>query len=120
MTANKTYVDLQLPQKTSIGYVDNNVVEGIAGVVNTAPLALDTLKERAAALNNDNNSATYVQTQFTCKADKTTTHTRTETSGLLDFKADQTDMDFKATASTIYTTSEINNLFSQKASVSDV
>ena len=70
LKANKTYADLQLGQKASIGYVDDKVFEGIAGVVNTAPLALDTLRELAAALNNDSNFATSVQQQFTLKADK--------------------------------------------------
>ena len=69
LKANETYVDLQLGQKASIGYVDDTVFECIAGVVNTAPLALDTLRELAAALNNDSNFATSVQTQFTYKAD---------------------------------------------------
>ena len=101
LKANETYVDLQLGQKTSIGYVDDKVFEGIAGVVNTAPLALDTLKELAAALNNDSNFATSVQQQFTYKADKATTYTKLEANGLLDLKADKTDMDLKATASKI-------------------
>jgi hypothetical protein len=79
LKASKTYVDLQLGQKASIGYVDDKVFEGIAGVVNTAPLALDTLKELAAALNNDSNFATSVQTQFTYKADRATTYAKTDT-----------------------------------------
>ena len=62
LKANKTYVDLQLGQKASIGYVDEKVIEGIAGIVNSAPLALDALKELSQALNNDSNYATTVQT----------------------------------------------------------
>ena len=50
-----------------------------SGIANTVPLALDTLKELVAALNNDSNFATSVQTQFTYEADKATTYTRTET-----------------------------------------
>ena len=83
LKANMAYVDLQLGQKASIGYVDDKVFEGIAGVVNTAPLALDTLRELAAALNNDSNFATSVQQQFTFKADKSTTYTKIEANELL-------------------------------------
>ena len=64
LKANRTYVDSQLGQKASIGYVDDKVFEGIAGFVNAAPLALDTLRELAAAFNNDSNFATSVQAQF--------------------------------------------------------
>ena len=86
MKANETYVDLQLGQKASIEYVDDKVFEGIAGVVHTAPLALDTLRELVAALNNDSNFATSAQTEFTYKADKATTYTQIEANELLNFK----------------------------------
>ena len=81
---------MQLGQQTSIGYVDDNVFEGVAGVVTTVPpLALDTLRELAAALNNDSNFATPVQQQFTFKADETTTYTKIEANAVLNFKADR-------------------------------
>ena len=117
--ANKTYVDLQLGQKASFGYVDDEAFEDIAGVVNTAPLALETLRELAAVLSNESNFANTVQTQFSYKADKSKTHTRTETNDFLNVKADKTDMDLKATAPSVYTKSEVNTFLSQKAAVSD-
>ena len=87
LKANKTYVDLQLGQKASIGYVDEQVIEGIAGIANSAPLALDTLKELSQALNNDSNYATTVQTQLGDKADKSTTYTKTEVDGAMLLKS---------------------------------
>lgn len=47
-------------------YVDNKV----AGIVNSAPAALDTLNELAAALGDDPNFATTVATQIGTKVDK--------------------------------------------------
>ena len=47
-------------------YVDNKVSD----LVNSAPAALDTLNELAAALNNDANFATTITNQLANKADK--------------------------------------------------
>ena len=58
-------------------------------VVNSAPQALDTLKELAQALNNDSDYATTVQTQLRNKADKSTTYTKIATDQLLLGKADE-------------------------------
>ena len=55
--ADKTFVESQLALKATPGYVDQKVTDSIALVVNSAPLALDTLKELAQALNNDQNYA---------------------------------------------------------------
>lgn len=52
-------------------YVDNKV----AGIVDTAPEALNTLNELAAALGDDPNFATTVANQIGQKADKTNTIT---------------------------------------------
>lgn len=46
------------------------VTQKISEIVNSAPEALDTLKEVAAALNNDSNFATTIITQLETKVDK--------------------------------------------------
>ena len=46
------------------------VTQKISEIVNSAPEALDTLKELAAALNNDSNFATTMITQLGTKVDK--------------------------------------------------
>lgn len=46
------------------------VTQKISELVNSAPEALDTLKELAAALNNDSNFATTIITQLETKVDK--------------------------------------------------
>ena len=46
------------------------VTQKISEIVNSAPEALDTLKELAAALNNDSNFATTIITQLGTKVDK--------------------------------------------------
>ena len=53
LKADKTYVNTQLATKATPGYVDQKVTDSIALVINSAPQALDTLKELHAALNND-------------------------------------------------------------------
>ena len=55
--------------KATTGYVDTKV----AGIVDTAPEALNTLNELAAALGDDPNFATTVMTEIGKKVDKTTT-----------------------------------------------
>ena len=46
------------------------VTQKISELVNSAPGTLDTLKELAAALNNDSNFATTIITQLGTKVDK--------------------------------------------------
>lgn len=46
------------------------VTQKMSEIVNSAPEALDTLKELAAALNNDSNFATTIITQLETKVDK--------------------------------------------------
>lgn len=46
------------------------VTQKMSEIVNSAPEALDTLKELAAALNNDSNFATNIITQLGTKVDK--------------------------------------------------
>ena len=77
--ADTATVNSQLANKANITYVDQKVIDGIALLVDSAPAALDTLKELAQALNNDSNYATTVQTQIAYKADKITTYTKNET-----------------------------------------
>ncbi len=55
LKSDETYVDSQLMQNASIGYVDRKTSAAIAAVVDTATLVLDALRELAAALNNDSN-----------------------------------------------------------------
>lgn len=55
--------------KATTTYVDTKV----AGIVDTAPEALNTLNELAAALGDDPNFATTVMTEIGKKVDKTTT-----------------------------------------------
>ena len=74
-----TYKAITVPTKTSeltndsnfatSGYVDNKVAE----LVNSAPDALNTLDELAAALGDDANFAATVTNQISAKADKATT-----------------------------------------------
>jgi hypothetical protein len=67
--ANVTGLQTSLDAKASITYVDTSV----ANLVDTAPAALDTLNELAAALGDDPNFATTVSTSIGTKANKTTT-----------------------------------------------
>ena len=120
LKANKSYVDSQLALKATPGYVDQKITDEIALVVNSAPQALDTLKELSAALNNDSNYASTVQTQLSYKADKSTTYSKVETDGFLSGKASYDDLTFKADKITTYTKAETNNLLNGKASLDDL
>jgi hypothetical protein len=62
---------------------DTAISNGIAAVIDTAPGALNTLNELAAALGDDENFATTVSTQIGLKADQSTTYTKTEVDNLL-------------------------------------
>ena len=74
-TANQTTdkeINIEVPSISglaSTSYVDQKV----AGVVDSSPEALNTLKELATALGNDANFATTVATNIGKKVDKTTT-----------------------------------------------
>jgi hypothetical protein len=67
LKSDKTYVDNELNLKADITYVDDQVIE----LLESAPEALDTLNELAAALGNDENFATTTATSIGLKADKT-------------------------------------------------
>ena len=76
--ANKTIVDAEMSadstnpvqNKVVKSYVDTTVSTAVAGLVDTAPEALDTLNELAAALGDDPNFATTIATQIGGKVDK--------------------------------------------------
>jgi hypothetical protein len=67
LKSDKTYVDNELNLKADITYVDDQVIE----LLESAPEALDTLNELAAALGNDENFATTTANTIGLKADKT-------------------------------------------------
>jgi hypothetical protein len=54
--------------------ISASVAEAVANLAGTAPAALDTIAELAAALNNDESFATTVQTQLNGKAASVHTH----------------------------------------------
>ncbi len=71
--------------------LEAKLAQAVAGLVGTAPEALNTLNELAAALGNDPNFATTVATQIGGKADKTTkVDTGTGLTGGGDLSADRT------------------------------
>lgn len=74
---------------------DTAISNAIAGLVDTAPTALNTLNELAAALGDDENFAATVTTALSGKSDTSHTHddryyTETETDTLLADKANTT------------------------------
>jgi len=102
-TYTKTEVDGDLATKAdqATTYSKTEVDAKVAAVVDTAPEALDTLNELAAALGDDANFATTVSTQIGTKADQTSvdaslatksdvghTHTDEEVSLSVDIKSD--------------------------------
>ncbi len=87
LNANKIDVDSQLTRQSSTGYVEEQVSDGIAAVVITPPLVSYTLKDFAAALNNDSIYTATVLTQLGYKADQATTYTNTKTEAMLNGKA---------------------------------
>ena len=60
-----------------------------SNLINSAPEALNTLKELADALNNDANYAATVQNQLNSKANQSTTYNKTEVDNNLLLKANQ-------------------------------
>lgn len=84
------------------------VTQKISEIVNSAPEALDTLKELAAALNNDSNFATTIITQLGTKVDKvegkqlsTNDYSAEEKSTVAQLKADVAQL--KSTVATLTT-----------------
>lgn len=84
------------------------VTQKISEIVNSAPGTLDTLKELAAALNNDSNFATTIITQLGTKVDKvegkqlsTEDFTAEEKSTVAQLKADVKQL--KSTVATLTT-----------------
>ena len=83
-------------------YADNAVSTGISNLIASAPSALDTLNELAAALGNDANFSTTVTNSLAGKQDKVTGVSDTEISYLdgvtsaiqtqLNSKASSTDL----------------------------
>ena len=61
----------------------------IANLVDSALATLDTLKELAQALNNDENFSTSITNLIGTKANQSTTYTKTEVDNNLLFKANQ-------------------------------
>lgn len=72
---------------TPIADIESMVDTKIAGLVNSAPETLDTLKELSDALGNDTNFATTVANQIGNKANKDSVYTKEETDTLLESKA---------------------------------
>jgi len=77
-TAAEGYTDAAIaaiPEVDLAGYATETYVNSaVAGIVDTAPEALDTLNELAAALGDDANFATTIATQIGSKADSEHTH----------------------------------------------
>jgi hypothetical protein len=73
---------------TSNGYTKAQVDTQFSNLIDSAPNALNTLKELANALANDANYATTVQNQLALKANQSTTYTKTEVDSSLNQKQD--------------------------------
>jgi len=63
-------------------YADNAAADAVANIVDTAPAALDTLNELAAALGDDPNFATTVSTDIGTKVSKTSAQALRATNAL--------------------------------------
>jgi len=128
--ADQTTVDASLATKAdqATTYTKTEVDTAIAGLVDTAPEALDTLNELAAALGDDPDFATSVATQIGTKADQTsvdaslaTKADQTTVDAALATKADQTAVDAslatKADQATTYTKTEVDSGLATKSDV---
>jgi hypothetical protein len=69
-------------------YTKTEVDTQFSNLIDSAPTALNTLKELANALANDANYATTVQNQLALKANQSTTYTKTEVDSSLNQKQD--------------------------------
>lgn len=93
-TIEVNVTQLQSTQPTAVSQLTNDsgyqtltqVNNAISALVNSAPSALNTLNELAAALGNDANFATTVTTSLAGKANQSTTYTKTEVDGALSGK----------------------------------
>ncbi len=85
--------------------VDTKISNAVANVLDTAPEALNTLKELSNSLGDDPNFATTITTQIGTKAGKATTYTKTEVDSVVSTKADQ---------SSTYTKTEMDTLVASK------
>jgi hypothetical protein len=95
---------------------DTAISNAIAGLVDTAPEALDTLNELAAALGDDENFASTVTTSLSGKSDTGHTHddryyTETETDDLLNAKANLSGASFTGDISaTVIVSNRVNSV----------
>ena len=101
--SNSTQVALDLKAYRS------EVDAKIASLVDSAPATLDTLKELAQALNNDEHFSTSITNLIATKADQSTTYTKTEIDNNLLLKSGK---------STTYTKTEVDDILSLKANQS--
>jgi hypothetical protein len=117
VTSNiQTQLDLKLESSDLTGYAteayaDTAASNAAAALVDTAPAALDTLNELAAALGDDANFATTVTTALGNKQDKVSGVSDTEI-GYLDgvTSAIQTQISGKANTSHTHAISDVTNL----------
>ena len=82
--ANDPWLTILLSNYASTDYVDTRVSQ----LINAAPLALDTLNELAAALNDDPNFAATMTNALALKADSADVYTQTQIDNFLSGKAD--------------------------------
>jgi hypothetical protein len=116
---------LALKANAATTYSKGQVDTKFTDIINSAPLALDTLSELASALNNDSNYASNIQNQIILKAAKTDVFTKAEVNTALDAKASvdgvfatlnnydsrfvtSGKLDLKSDKATSYTQTEIN------------
>jgi hypothetical protein len=123
---SNTYTDDLIGDATVDGTAGNTVIDristAVSGLVDSAPAALDTLNELAAALGDDENFATTITGALGNKQDKVANVSDTEI-GYLDgvTSAIQTQINGKAASSHSHAQSDITNLttdLAAKASLS--
>lgn len=81
---------------TTEGAIGKAIADGIAGLVDSAPGALDTLNELANALGDNPNFATTIASQISAKADATHTHQLTDITGMI------TDAEVTSTLTSVF------------------
>lgn len=99
-----------LTETWSSSKIDSEIDTAIAELVGTAPAALNTLQEIAAALNNDASIAATFTTALSLKADASNVYTIAQVDSAL---AD------KVSSSDVYTQAQVDSLLSSKAAVGD-
>jgi hypothetical protein len=98
--------DYQAADATTLANAQSYADAAVAGLVDTAPAALDTLNELAAALGDDPNFATTVSTQIGTKADAVHGHAISDVTGLqsaLDGKVDDSQVLTNVPAGAVFT-----------------